>query len=399
LVISAIDIGGERHLGTIQPRPGAAAMRVLLLHNRYRAPGGEERAVADIADLLARRGHQVEVLERSSENAGRLRAGRGMLAGGLEPEAVAAEVRRTRAEVVHVHNIHPLFGWRSLAAARAEGARTILHLHNFRLFCAIAVAYRDGAPCYRCRGRNTWPGLRLRCRGSLGEAAVYAAGLRRQQPHLLAEADRFVLLSRAHGARLRELGLPGERAVTLPNFVPDRRFAATSRAGDGRYALASGRLVPEKGFDTAIRAARAAGVPLLITGEGPDEPRLRGLASGGEVTFTGRLAPGRLEQVRREAGLMLAPSRCEEACPYSVLDAHAVGVPVLASNRGGLPELVGAEALPAEDHAAWAAALTRLWSDRGRRAELGEQVLDRARQRHGEENYYNRLLEVYASPG
>jgi glycosyltransferase involved in cell wall biosynthesis len=375
-------------------------MRVLLLHNRYRAPGGEERAVADIADLLARRGHQVEVLERSSQSASRAQAGAGMLAGGLEPDHVAAAVRRTRAEVVHVHNLHPLFGWRALAAARGQGARTILHLHNFRLFCAIAVAYRDGAPCYRCRGRNTWPGLRLRCRGSVGEAAVYAAGLHRQQPHLLAQADTFVLLSEAHGARLRELGLPADRAVTLPNFVPGKRFAPGSRAGEGRYALISGRLVPEKGFDTAILAARAAGVPLVVAGEGPDEARLRGLASAGEVRFTGRVAPERLDQMRLQAGLVLAPSRCEEACPYSVLDAHAAGVPVLASDRGGLPELVGAEqALPPEDQAAWTDALGRLWADPGRRTQLGEEVLGHARRHHGEDAYHNRLLEVYGSGG
>jgi len=375
-------------------------MRVLLLHNRYRAPGGEERAVADIADLLARRDHQVEVLERSSQSAGRARAGAGMLAGGLEPDAVAAAVRRTRAEVVHIHNIHPLFGWRALAAARGQGARTILHLHNFRLFCAIAVAYRDGAPCYRCRGRNTWPGLRLRCRGSVGEAAVYAAGLHRQQPHLLAQTDAFVLLSEAHGARLRELGLPAERAVTLPNFVPGERFAPRSRAGEGRYALVSGRLVPEKGFDTAILAARAARVPLVVAGAGPDEARLRELASGGEVSFTGRVAPERLDEMRQQAGLVLAPSRCEEACPYSVLDAHAAGVPVLASDRGGLPELVGAErALPAEDQAAWTGALGRLWADPERRAQLGEEVLSHTRRHHGEDAYHNRLLEVYGYGG
>src|SRR5438067_13112918 len=141
-------------------------MRVLLLHNRYRALGGEERAVSDITGLLSRRGHTVRVLERSSGEVSRLRAGRAMIRGGADPAEVDAAIQELEPHVVHAHNVHPLFGWRALAAARARGVRTVLHVHNFRLFCAIAVAYRDGAPCFRCRGEDTWPRLRLRCRGS-----------------------------------------------------------------------------------------------------------------------------------------------------------------------------------------------------------------------------------------
>jgi glycosyltransferase involved in cell wall biosynthesis len=371
-------------------------VRVLLLHNRYRSLGGEERTVEDIAELLSARGHDVQLLERSSSEAGRVRAARGMLGGGLDPDDVASAVRRMRAEVVHAHNLHPLFGWRALAAARAEGARTVLHLHNFRLFCAIGIAYRDGEPCYRCRGRDTLPGLRLRCRGSVPEAAVYAGGLHRQQPHLFEHTGTFVCVSEAHGARLKELGLPAEKTVTLPNFVPSERFVSESRAGEGAYALVSGRLVEEKGFDTAVRAAVDAAVPLVVAGEGPDRPRLEALAAGGDVRFMGLLTPDRLAEVRRGAAVVLVPSRCEEACPYSVLDAYASGVPVLASDRGGLPELVGDDAvLAADDLGAWTEALARVWADSDSRARLGSEALDRARDRLGENRYYAGLMEVY----
>jgi glycosyltransferase involved in cell wall biosynthesis len=371
-------------------------MRVLLIHNRYRSAGGEERAVEDIAALLAARGHEVRRLERSSVEAGRIDAARGLLGGGLDPDEVTRAVTELGADVVHAHNVHPLFGWRALAAGRRAGARTVLHLHNYRLFCAIAVAYRDGAPCYRCHGRDTLPGLRLRCRGSVTEAAVYAAALHRQQPRLFEHGDCLVAVSETQAARLRELGLPAEKTLTLPNFVPAERLASRSVAGDGRHALVAGRLVEEKGFDTAIVAARGAGVPLVIAGEGPDEPRLRQLAAGGEVRFTGLLSQAALAEIRREAAVVLVPSRWEEPCPYSVLDAFAAGVPVLASDRGGLPELVSADAtLPAEDAGAWTAALARLWRDSEERTRLGSDALARARDQLGEEHYYRRLMDVY----
>lgn len=373
-------------------------MRVLLIHNRYRALGGEERAVGDIHELLDRRGERVELLERSSSGTGRLTAARSLVVGGLDPEEVTEAVRRTQAEVVHAHNLHPLFGWRALAAARAAGARTVLHVHNFRLFCAIAVAYRDGAPCHRCRGRDTLPGLRLRCRGSVGESAAYAAGLHLQQPHLFENADRLIVVSRAHGEQLTALGLPTEKAVALPNFIPSRQFAERSRAGEGRFALVAGRLVEEKGYDTAIQAARMAEVPLCIAGAGPDEPRLREIAGDGDIRFVGLLSPAALAELRREAAVVLAPSRCEEACPYAVLDAAAAGIPVLGSDRGGIPELIGrGESLDPENPQAWGEALLSLWRRPERRQELGTRLLQGTRERFGEGAYYERLMAIYGA--
>jgi len=371
-------------------------MRVLLLHNRYRSPGGEERAVANIVELLSRRGHQVELLERSSAGTGSARAAGSMLAGGLNPGTVARAVSRLRAEVVHAHNIHPLFGWRALAAAREAGARTVLHVHNFRLFCAIGVAYRDGAVCHRCSGRNTLPGLRLRCRGSLAESAVYAAAISHQQPRLFGESDRLVALSEGHAAALRELGLPAEKTSVLPNFVPIHQFAPRSLAAQGRYALVAGRLVEEKGYDTAILAARAASVPLMIVGAGPDERRLRQLAAGGPIRFTGWVSQGELARLRREAAVELAPSRSEEACPYSVLDALAAGIPVLGSSLGGLPELVGRNAALDPTHTdAWTGALRELWDNPDRRAQAGSEGLERCRVLFGEDRYYDGLMRIY----
>lgn len=371
-------------------------MRVLLLHNRYRAAGGEERAVEQLAALLAARGDAVARVERDSAGAGSARAARALLRGGerAAAEEVEAAVRAHGAELVHAHNVHPLLGWRALAAAREAGARVVLHLHNYRVSCAIGVAYRDGAPCHRCHGRDTRPGLRHRCRGSLPEAAVYAAGLARQQPRLLSLADRFVAVSEAQAVVLGGFGVPRARVAVVPNGAP--AVAAASAAADGAYALFAGRLVEEKGADLAIRAARAAGVPLRIAGAGPDEARLRALATGADVRFLGRLEAGELARERRGAAVALVPSRWEEPFGMTALEALADGVPVLASALGGLPEVVGPEAaLPPGDADAWTGALAALWADPAERARRGEAGLARARERFGPDAQYAALRGVY----
>src|SRR5918997_3262178 len=163
----------------------AAMPRVLIMHNRYRVEGGEERSVELQLRAMERAGMEHRLLERRSEEAGRVRAAAAMLRGGERDSEIDEAVRDLGADVAHVHNMHPLIGPRGLVAAREAGARVVLHLHNVRLFCSIAVASRDGGPCFRCHHRFTLPGLVLNCRGSVAEAAVYTAALSRHQPLVL----------------------------------------------------------------------------------------------------------------------------------------------------------------------------------------------------------------------
>src|SRR3954469_13539396 len=168
-----------------------AGRMILLLHNRYRVRGGEERAVEDLAWLIREHlGEDVEILERDSRTLSNRQAAEGLLRGGLQPDEVHAAVRRTGARVVHAHNLHPTLGWRALAAAREAGARVVLHLHNYRLVCAVGTCFTHGEDCTRCHGRDTRPGVRLNCRGgSLGESAAYAAGLSLWQRRLPRHRD------------------------------------------------------------------------------------------------------------------------------------------------------------------------------------------------------------------
>jgi glycosyltransferase involved in cell wall biosynthesis len=366
---------------------------ILLLHNRYRVPGGEERAVADLAWLIPEAlGEGVEVLERDSAQLGAAGAGLGLLAGGLRPGEVGEAVRRTGARVVHAHNLTPAFGWRALAAARAAGARVVAHLHNYRLVCAVGTCFTHGQDCTRCHGRDTRPGVRHNCRGSRAESVAYAAGIALWQERLAAQVDAFVVPSAFALGRLRELGAPvGDRAHVIPSV--QRSFAPASAAANGRFALVAGRLSPEKGVADAIVACRAAGVPLVVAGDGPQADELRGLADGADVRFTGRVAPAELDALRREAAVAIVPSRYAEILPLAALEAMAAGLPVVASAAGGLAEVVPAAGLyPPGDTGALAQRVQALWGD----AAAGERARALARERFAPPVVAAALRAVYA---
>ena len=365
---------------------------ILLLHNRYRTPGGEERAVEDLAWLIrAELGEPAAVIERDSAALGPARAAAGMLGGGLRPGAIAGAVRRSGARVVHAHNVHPAFGWRALAAARAEGARVVLHLHNYRLVCAIGTCFTHGEDCTRCHGRNTLPGVRLNCRGSRAEAVVYGASLALWQRRLAAAVDAFVVPSAFALARLRELGAPlGDRAAAIPSV--QRSLAPSSAAATGRFALAAGRLTPEKGFADAIAACARAGVPLLVAGDGPQLEELRAL--GGDVRFVGRVGAGELALLRRRAALAIVPSRYEEILPLAALEAMAAGLPVVAARAGGLAETVPLEGqYEPGDVTGLVARIAALYGS----AEAGERALALARARYAPPVVAASLRAVYGA--
>ena len=363
---------------------------IALLHNRYRTLGGEERAVADLAWLIPEvLGEDVTVLARHSSRMSGAVAAAGMLRGGLRPEDVGVAVRASGARVLHAHNVNPGFGWRALAAARAAGARVVLHLHNYRLVCANGICFTQGQDCTRCHGRDTRAGVRLNCRGgSVVESAVYAAGLSAWQRRLVAQVDHFVVPSAFAVSRLRALRAPvGDRVSVIPSV--QRSIASASAAAHGRYVLFAGRVAAEKGVWDAVGACRAAGLPLVVAGDGPEVGRLRGEAG---VDVRGRLEGDDLADLRRGAGAVIVPSRYAEILPLAALEGMAAGVPVVATRAGGLPEAVPEEGLaPVGDVPALAERLRALFAD----AAAGERALARVRAISAPDVVAARLRAVY----
>lgn len=371
--------------------------RVLVLHNRYRVAGGEERFTAQLLELLRRRAAHVEIFERDSRETGALSAARGLIKGGLHPEEVAAAVRSSGATIVHAHNIHPTLGHRALEAARAEGAATVLHLHNYRLFCAVGTAWRAGADCTECAPNNTARGVIHNCRGSLPEAVAYASGIARGQDALIAAVDRFAAPVRQLGEDLSSLGFDLPLTV-IPSWLPDAEFAAGSRAGEGEYALLVGRLSSDKGILTAIAAAAQSGVPLRVAGAGPDAERAVRLAEELEapVEFLGRIDGQALVAARMGAAFAIVPSEWREVLPLSALEAMAAGLPLLVSERGGLPELTDEDlTVPPGDAEALAYSMSELMHDPAGRAAAGERALARARAHYSETAFAARLADLY----
>ncbi len=118
------------------------------------------------------------------------------------------------------------------------------------------------------------------------------------------------------------------------------------------------------------------------------------------MEFLGRVPVDELRALRREAAVVLVPSRSDESFGLVALEAMAAGVPVVATRAGALPELVGEErCVPRGDSSAMAARLADLWADPERRRREGDALIARAREHYGAERFTRDLLDLYERLG
>jgi glycosyltransferase involved in cell wall biosynthesis len=152
--------------------------------------------------------------------------------------------------------------------------------------------------------------------------------------------DKVVVPSRFFMEKFVEWGWPRDKFAYIPNYVDSTRFEPSFEPGN--YFLYFGRLAPEKGVATLMRAAKAAGVTLKIAGTGPIEAELHALQAElqGDIEFLGYRSGAALHALIREARAVVLPSEWYENAPMSVLESFALGTPVIGARIGGIPEMV-----------------------------------------------------------
>ncbi len=318
-------------------------MRVLQAHNLYRQYGGEDAVLANEQALLANNGHETRLFSVSNEAV----AGAWAMASAAwsapysrrSREAMAREIAEFAPDLVHVHNFFPLLTPAIYDACRAAGVPVVQSLHNFRTICAGALLMRDGKPCEDCIGGTPYQAVLHGCyRGSRLASLMVArmVATHQRQRTWQTKVDRFIA-STSEFARGRFIaaGFPEEKIVVKPNFIEDRKINGVLREG----ALFVGRLSPEKGLHTLLRAWDGLDMPLRIAGDGPLLSDVKG-ADNPNVRVLGGLE---LESVDREmarAAFLVFPSEWYEGFPMTLVEAFCQGLPVIASRLGAMVEIV-----------------------------------------------------------
>lgn len=392
---------------------------LLLLHNRYRHPGGEDVCVEEETRLLTARGHAVALVEADNRTAlqqGSWATLRALLQSCNNPQSaqlVHRALQETRPDWIHIHNLWFTLGLSALRACRDAPAPVMMTLHNLRFLCPGGSLLRpDGTVCstpscaggIRCLSRRcyhqsafaTWAATRMTRKG-------WKERLWQDAVDLYAVPSAFVrTMILGQG-----LGLQPEQVRILPHTCADPLASGRKRSPQSPVPLLvyAGRLSGEKGVRVLLEAWRMVhdSLPearLLLLGDGPLQGTLREAFQGLGVEFAGRCPREGVGEHLHEAWALVQPSLCLETFGLTLLEALARGRPVVASSIGALPELAreGETGLlvPPGDAGALARAILTLLRDgelRNRMGECGRALYERE---FNEEQGYRNLCDAFA---
>jgi glycosyltransferase involved in cell wall biosynthesis len=213
--------------------------------------------------------------------------------------------------------------------------------------------------------------------------------------------QRFIAPSRFLAGKLEQGGFDPARITVLPNFVDAASFDPRP---EGDYALYFGRLSREKGVDILLRAMASLGKgKLKIAGDGPVRGNLEALASElglVNVEFLGRRTGEEMRKILSSAQFVVLPSRWYENLPFSIMEAFAAGKPAIASDIGGIPEMIddGENGLlfPMGDVGELERQLATLFDSPELRMQMGARGREKALRLYSAGYHYDRIMEIYS---
>ncbi len=336
--------------------------RVLVVNKFYYRRGGDCVYTLNLERMLDVNGHDTAIFAMQyPENiesvwsryfpsevtfqggaAQKLKAVRRMSGHGDIRECFSRLLRDFRPDVVHLNNIHSYLSPVLAEMAKEYGARVVWTLHDYKLVCPAYSCLCSGKVCEACF-TDPKAVLTKRCmKGSLAASAVAYAEARMWNPERIQRSvDAFICPSRFMALKMEQGGYDPSKLVVLNNFINSSTPEALDYSRRGDYYCYVGRLSPEKGVETLLKAASRVQAKLLVAGGGPLFGELKArFADVPQITFMGQLGGGAVAELLRQARFSVVPSEWYENNPFSVIESLCAGTPVLGAEIGGIPELI-----------------------------------------------------------
>lgn len=383
-------------------------MRILLAHNFYQQTGGEDVVFnAEKALLQARGDTVIEYIRNNNEihGTGKKIASAATALWSQETYLSLKDIIcATQPDVAHFHNTFLLISPSAYFACQHAGVPVVQTLHNFRLICPGALLLRNGKICEDCLGSKfPWRGAWHACwRDSRSQSAVVVAmlGFHNTIGTWQGKVDRYIALNEFSRQRFIAGGLPAEKIVVKPNFIP---MPVRNNQSKGSYALFVGRLSREKGLDILLEAWQTLPeIPLKIVGDGPLHKFAKAILDdrkASQIQITGNLASEAVFVAIQNAKFIVMPSRCYENFPMVILEAFSNGIPVIVPNAGSLASLVEngrtglhfciGDASDLAEKVSWA------WEHPKEMERMGQAAFKECLEKYTPEKNYQLLMDIY----
>lgn len=317
-------------------------MRILVVHNYYKIPGGEDSVFENEVRLLKDRGNEVTEYTRHNRDMGIKELIFEAPFSRKTYRDIRQIIREKNIEIVHVHNDRFLISPSVFAAARDDGVPVVKTLHNFRLICINAMLTRGGKVCRECIEDGTvhiLPALKYGCfRKSRILTYLNLRINRAAVKNRAYDGVKFIALTDFNRDIFVRSGLCTEEDIYLkPNFTFKPEITADT-VEEKQDFLYLGRIDPLKGIEDILNewTKLPESFVLKIAGSGEEgyEKELKQRFDRKNILFLGKLSHDTAMEELRASKAMLFTSRLYEGVPMTIIESFSLGTPVIGLDFG-----------------------------------------------------------------
>jgi len=326
---------------------------VLIVHNYYRIPGGEDIVVANEKALLEAHGHKVVLYSRNNADAGdhnfiqKIGLAFSSLFSIKTYRDICEIIDKEKIDVIHVHNTVALVSPAVYLAGINRYIPVVQTIHNFRLVCPNGVLYIKNHICERCIEHGLKASLLFNCyRNSKLQTFVCALSMKIQRVLLTYRSIYYICLTSFNKEKLLALKQIKEENIYIkPNFTPENVEIIPFEQRK-RQIVYAGRIEKIKGLDLLLQAWMKMGdkaPKLLICGQGEIEEWCKEYIKNNEmanVEMLGYLPNREVKRIVAESMAVIYPTQWYEGFPMAVAEAYTAGTPIIASDIGNVGSLV-----------------------------------------------------------
>jgi glycosyltransferase involved in cell wall biosynthesis len=342
-------------------------MKILQINKFFYKRGGAEAYMLSLSKMLRQQGHQV--LEFSMQHPENLESeysdyfikqidfqNRQGFFSDLKKSAhllyswqarnnLEKLIKKEKPDIAHLHNFYFQLTPSILKVLKKYNIPMVWTMHDYKLICPNYRLFTQGRVCERCKVHKYYNCFRYQCMQN-NSAYSFLVMLETYLHNLILKSydqiDLYISPSQFLQDKVAQWGINQDKVTQVYNFVNLKEFEPDYNPG--QYLLYFGRLAEEKGLLLLLQALREMPeINLKIVGEGPQKKLLEKYIKEykvNNVQLIGHTTGEKLYDLIKKARFVILPSIWYENNPISVLEAFALGKPVLGSDLGGIPELV-----------------------------------------------------------
>lgn len=328
---------------------------VLIVHNLYQVPGGEDTVVRNEKTLLEQNGHKVILYTRHNDEIKKFSLLKKiiLLFSTLYSFKTYREIKNiiieNNIELMHVHNTLPLISFSSYHAAFACKVPVVQTVHNYRLLCPGATFTRDEKICEICISKGLHNSVMYKCyRNSYIQTLLSAINIKLHRSIGTYKRAHFICFTEFIKNKLLEVNTFND--VINPNHVYIKPHFTTFKS-EIKYAnerknqyIFVGRLDKLKGIWILLEAwNKIKDIQLIICGTGPEEMEIREYIEKKGFTNIKLMGFVKNETARdliSESKALIMPSQWYETLPMTFVECFSVATPIIGCDIGNIGDII-----------------------------------------------------------